>query len=68
MVNAYTLAFAGFLLLGGRLCDLFGRRGMFVVGMSLFSVARRAAGLTGTAELLLATRAVQGPAPDPLGA
>ncbi|MFD5383581.1 MFS transporter [Streptomyces sp. NPDC127074] len=60
VVNAYTLAFAGFLLLGGRLCDLFGQRQMFVVGMSLFTLARLAAGLTGTAELLLATRAVQG--------
>lgn len=45
VVNAYTLAFAGFLLLGGRLCDEFGVRRIFVLGMSLFTVAlARAAG------------------------
>ncbi|KZB86365.1 MFS transporter [Amycolatopsis regifaucium] len=40
VVNAYTLAFAGFLSLGGRLSDEFGIRRMFVLGMSLFTVAR----------------------------
>ncbi|WP_240687218.1 DHA2 family efflux MFS transporter permease subunit [Amycolatopsis suaedae] len=60
VVNAYTLAFAGFLLLGGRLCDEFGRRRMFVLGLSLFTVARLVAGLAGSAGVLLAARAVQG--------
>ncbi|MBB5854118.1 DHA2 family efflux MFS transporter permease subunit [Amycolatopsis umgeniensis] len=60
VVNAYTLAFAGFLLLGGRLCDEFGVRRMFVLGMSLFTVARLAAGLAGSPETLLAARTVQG--------
>ncbi|WP_410601580.1 MFS transporter [Amycolatopsis sp. lyj-90] len=60
VVNAYTLAFAGFLLLGGRLCDEFGVRRMFVLGMSLFTVARLAAGLAGSPETLLVARTVQG--------
>ncbi|MEU5847070.1 MFS transporter [Saccharopolyspora shandongensis] len=60
VVNAYTLAFAGFLLLGGRLADLFGQRAMFVLGMGLFTAARLAGGLTGSAEQLLIARAVQG--------
>jgi EmrB/QacA subfamily drug resistance transporter len=60
VVNAYTLAFAGFLLLGGRLSDEFGLRRMFVLGMSLFTVARLAAGLAGSPELLLIARTVQG--------
>ncbi|MFD6067796.1 DHA2 family efflux MFS transporter permease subunit [Amycolatopsis lurida] len=60
VVNAYTLVFAGFLLLGGRLCDGFGVRRIFVLGMSLFTVARLAAGLAGSPETLLVARAVQG--------
>lgn len=60
VVNAYTLAFAGFLLLGGRLSDVFGQRRMYVVGMTLFTVARLAGGLAGSAEQLLAMRALQG--------
>ncbi|EMD28078.1 DHA2 family efflux MFS transporter permease subunit [Amycolatopsis azurea] len=60
VVNAYTLAFAGFLLLGGRLCDEFGVRRMFVLGMSLFTVARLAAGLAASPETLLVARTVQG--------
>ncbi|MEU3763717.1 DHA2 family efflux MFS transporter permease subunit [Amycolatopsis keratiniphila] len=60
VVNAYTLAFAGFLLLGGRLCDEFGVRRIFVLGMSLFTVARLAAGLAGSPETLLVARTVQG--------
>ena len=60
VVNAYTLAFAGFLMLGGRLSDVFGQRRVFVAGMGLFTVARLAGGFAGSAELLLAARAVQG--------
>ncbi|MER6991759.1 DHA2 family efflux MFS transporter permease subunit [Saccharopolyspora hirsuta] len=60
VVNAYTLAFAGLLLLGGRLSDVIGQRRMFVLGMGLFTLARAAGGLAVSAELLLAARAVQG--------
>lgn len=60
VVNAYTLAFAGFLLLGGRLSDVYGRRRMFIVGTSVFTIARLAGGLAGSAEQLLVARAVQG--------
>ncbi|HET9051060.1 MAG TPA: MFS transporter [Candidatus Dormibacteraeota bacterium] len=60
VVNAYTLAFAGFLLLGGRAADLFGRRRLFLVGVGLFAVASLAGGLsTNQAELVIA-RTVQG--------
>ena len=45
VVNAYTLAFAGFLMLGGRASDLVGRREVFVAGMALFALASAAAGL-----------------------
>ena len=45
MVNAYVLTFAGFLLLGGRAADLFGRRRVYLFGMGLFTVASLAGGL-----------------------
>ncbi|SEG77829.1 drug resistance transporter, EmrB/QacA subfamily [Saccharopolyspora kobensis] len=60
VVNAYTLAFAGCLLLGGRLSDVYGQRRMFVLGMGLFTLARTVGGLVSSAEPLLAARAVQG--------
>lgn len=60
VVNAYTLAFAGFLLLGGRAADLFGRRRMFLVGLGLFGVASLVGGLADSPGLLLAARAAQG--------
>lgn len=60
VVNAYTLAFAGFLLLGGRCADVFGLRRMYLAGTALFTVARLAGGFAGSAEVLLAARAVQG--------
>src|SRR5689334_15404001 len=47
VVNAYTLTFGGFLLLGGRLADLLGRRRVFMAGLVLFSVASLAGGLAG---------------------
>jgi predicted MFS family arabinose efflux permease len=60
VVNAYTLCFAGFLLLGGRLDDLVGRRRMFVCGLLLFSCASLVGGLAQSGGWLIAARAVQG--------
>ncbi|HEY2442547.1 MAG TPA: MFS transporter [Streptosporangiaceae bacterium] len=60
VVNAYVLTFAGFLLLGGRAADLFGRRRVFVAGLGLFTVASLAGGVAQTAGWLTAARAVQG--------
>jgi EmrB/QacA subfamily drug resistance transporter len=60
VVNAYVLIFGGFLLLGGRLADLLGRRRMFIIGLVLFAVASLAGGLAESAGWLVAARAVQG--------
>jgi len=60
VVNAYTLTFGGFLLLGGRLADLMGRRRMFIVGLLVFSAASLAGGLAQSEPWLIAARAVQG--------
>src|SRR4051794_20640881 len=60
VVNAYTLTFGGFLLLGGRMADLLGRRRMFVAGLVLFAVASLAGGLAQSDVWLIAARAVQG--------
>jgi len=60
VVNAYTLTFGGFLLLGGRLADLLGRRRMFMVGLTLFWAASLAGGLAQSEAWLIAARAVQG--------
>ena len=60
VVNAYMLTFGGFLLLGGRLGDLYGHRRMFLIGITLFTVASLACGLAGTQALLIGARAVQG--------
>src|ERR1700736_530015 len=60
VVNAYTLTFGGFLLLGGRLADLVGRRRMFMYGLVLFSLASLAGGLANSEGWLLGARAVQG--------
>jgi len=60
VVNAYMLTFGGFLLLGGRLGDLFGQRRLFLLGITLFTVASLACGLANTQGLLIAARAVQG--------
>src|SRR6201994_3170014 len=60
VVNAYTLTFGGFLLLGGRLADLLGRRRMFMIGLVLFSVASFAGGIAQSEPWLIAARAAQG--------
>jgi EmrB/QacA subfamily drug resistance transporter len=60
VLNAYTLTFAGFLLLGGRAADLFGRRRMFVTGTLLFSGASLLCAIAPSSETLVGARAVQG--------
>ncbi|MEJ0035417.1 MAG: DHA2 family efflux MFS transporter permease subunit [Gammaproteobacteria bacterium] len=60
VVNAYMLTFGGFLLLGGRLGDIHGHRKMFLLGITLFTVASLACGLSMTQTMLIAARAVQG--------
>jgi EmrB/QacA subfamily drug resistance transporter len=60
VVNAYTLFFGGFLLLGGRLADLLGRRRLFVAGLLLFAAASLAGGLAQSELWLIIARAVQG--------
>src|SRR5215217_1277373 len=60
VVNAYLLTFGGFLLLGGRLGDLYGHRRLFLSGIGLFTLASLACGLAGSQEVLVAARAVQG--------
>ncbi|MDX6727319.1 MAG: hypothetical protein QOK49_2124 [Baekduia sp.] len=60
VVNAYTLAFAGFLLLGGRAADLIGRREVFAAGLLLFAAASLFGGIAQTEGQLIAARAVQG--------
>jgi EmrB/QacA subfamily drug resistance transporter len=60
VVNAYTLAFAGFLLLGGRAADLLGRREVFAAGLALFALASLAGGLAQGELTLVAARAAQG--------
>ncbi|MGI8903431.1 MAG: DHA2 family efflux MFS transporter permease subunit [Solirubrobacteraceae bacterium] len=60
VVNAYTLTFGGFLLLGGRLADLLGRRRMFTVGLILFALASLAGGIAQSEGWLIAARAIQG--------
>ena len=60
VLNAYTLMFGGFLLLGGRAADLFGRRNLFVAGIALFTFASLLDGLATSPELLVGARALQG--------
>ncbi len=60
VVNAYTLAFGGLLLLGGRLGDLFGRRKVFMTGVLVFAAASLIGGIAQTESILLASRALQG--------
>src|SRR6201987_6412701 len=60
VVNAYVLTFAGFLLLGGRAADLFGRRRVFLAGLGLFSLASLAGGVAQDSTWLTTARAIQG--------
>ena len=60
VVNAYTLAFGGLLLLGGRLGDLFGRRKVFMTGVIVFAAASLIGGIAQTEAILLGARALQG--------
>ncbi len=60
VVNAYMLFFGGFLLLGGRLGDIYGRRRLFVSGIAVFTIASLAAGLSSAQPALIAARAAQG--------
>jgi EmrB/QacA subfamily drug resistance transporter len=60
VVNAYLLTFGGFLLLGGRLGDIFGARRLFLVGITLFTVASVACGFSQSQTMLIAARALQG--------
>jgi EmrB/QacA subfamily drug resistance transporter len=60
IIIAYSLMLGGFLLLGGRMADLLGRRRMLLTGLTLFSSASLLAGVAGSAELLIGARALQG--------
>jgi EmrB/QacA subfamily drug resistance transporter len=60
VINAYTLVFGGFLLLGGRAADLFGRQRVFVLGISLFSLASLIGGLSPSGNVLILARSLQG--------
>src|SRR3990172_3431360 len=53
VINAYTLTFGGFMLLAGRLGDLFGHRRVFLLGVGLFTVASLACGLANSSEILV---------------
>src|SRR5207245_10572894 len=60
VVNAYMLFFGGFLLLGGRLGDLYGHRKLFVAGIGIFTAASLAAGISSSPPIRVAARAAQG--------
>ncbi len=60
IVTAYTLAFGGFLLLGGRAADLYGRRKVFLGGVTLFAIVSLADGLSRNGGMLIALRGMQG--------
>jgi EmrB/QacA subfamily drug resistance transporter len=60
VVTAYALTFGGLLIVGGRACDLFGRRRMFLGGLTTFAIASLAGGLAPSLALLVVARAVQG--------
>jgi EmrB/QacA subfamily drug resistance transporter len=60
VVNAYTLTFAGFLLLGGRAADIFGRRRIFMLGLVVFTVCSLLGGFAQSGGMLIAARAAQG--------
>ncbi len=60
VITAYAITFGGFLLLGGRMADLIGRRRIFIVGLILFTAASLTCGLASSAGVLIVSRAVQG--------
>ena len=60
VVNAYVLTFAGFLLLGGRAADIFGRRRVYLTGLTVFTIASIGAGFAATGTQIVAVRALQG--------
>ena len=60
VLNAYTLTFAGFLLLGGRTADLFGRRRVFLLGLTVFTLASLLGGFAQDQAMLIGARAIQG--------
>ena len=60
VVTGYALTFAAFMLTGGKLADLLGRRRVFVAGLVVFTAASLACGLAGSADMLIGARVVQG--------
>src|SRR6266404_6336137 len=60
IVTAYTLAFGGFLLLGGRAADLYGRKRMFLIGVTCFTLVSLIIGVIDSAALMVPLRALQG--------
>src|SRR6478609_4279307 len=60
VVSSYILVFASLLLAGGRLADVWGRKRLFVIGLSVFTVASLAAGMAGNVDVLVISRAMQG--------
>src|SRR4051794_7714954 len=60
VINSYTLMFGGFLLLGGRAADFFGRRRLFLAGVVVFSAASLLNGLASSSEMLIIGRGLQG--------
>src|SRR6478752_80784 len=60
VINSYTLMFGGFLLLGGRAADFFGRRRLFIAGVAVFSVASLINGFASSSEMLIVGRGLQG--------
>src|SRR6187399_202391 len=62
IVSGYSLTFGGFLLLGGRMGDILGRRKVFMVGLALFSLTSLVAGLSTSAGMLIGARVAQGAA------
>src|ERR1700744_3054972 len=60
IVSSYLLVLGGLLVVGGRVADIYGRRRVFLVGLVIFTLSSLAAGLAGSADVLIAARAVQG--------
>src|ERR1700693_3345561 len=60
VINAYLIAFGGFLLLAGRLGDLFGRKRVFLIGLGIFAAASLLCGLSFNSSMLIVARFIQG--------